>query len=78
MDVLGAVLGPVALVALGGVLYVLREPVARALVYVQAGDSGVSSGQLSSLEAETGHVMLVQASGVLTALLGMLWLVTLL
>jgi hypothetical protein len=29
------------------------------------------------LDAETGHVMLVQASGVLSAFLGLLWLVTL-
>jgi hypothetical protein len=53
------------------------ERVARVLVYVLASDSGVSSGQLSSLDAERGYVILVQASGVLTAFLGLLWLVTL-
>lgn len=73
----GVLLGPVSLVALGAVLYVLREPVAQLLVYVLASDSGVSFGQLSSLDAETGHVMLVQVSGVLSAFLGLLWLVTL-
>jgi hypothetical protein len=77
LAVFGVLLGPVSLVALGAVLYVLREPVAQLLVYVLASDSGVSFGQLSSLDAETGHVMLVQVSGVLSAFLGLLWLVTL-
>jgi hypothetical protein len=76
--VLGALVGPVSLVALGAGVYVLREPLAQALVYVLAGDSGVSWGKLSSLDAETGHVMLVQVSGALTAFLGLLWLTTLL
>jgi hypothetical protein len=75
--VLEALIGPVGLVALGAGVYVLREPLARVLVYALASDSGVSWGQLSSLDAETGHVMLVQASGALSAFLGLLWLVTL-
>jgi hypothetical protein len=76
--VLEALIGPVGLVALGAGVYVLREPLAQALVYVLESDSGVSVGQLSSLDAETGHDMLVQASGALTAFLGLIWLVTLL
>ena len=73
-----AFLGPVALLVLGTGVYVLREPTAQAFVYVMASDSGISFGQLSTLDTETGHVMLVQAAGAVTAFLGLLWLVTLL